>query len=104
MLLGLDRPDAGEALIGGRRYREVPWPLREVGAPLEAGAFPPGRSPRNHLAALAPASAVPRSRVEEVLGLVGLDGVAGRRAGTLSLGMAQRLRGAAAPGGGARGG
>ena len=96
MLLGLDRPDAGEALIGGRRYRELPWPLREVGALLEAGAFHPGRSARAHLAALAAASAVPRSRVEEVLGLVGLDGVAGRRAGTLSLGMAQRLGIAAA--------
>ena len=96
MLLGLDAPDTGEALIGGRRYRELPWPLREVGALLEARAFHPGRSARNHLAALAAASAVPRSRVEEVLGLVGLDGVAGRRAGTLSLGMGQRLGIAAA--------
>jgi ABC-2 type transport system ATP-binding protein len=96
LLLGLDAPDAGQALIGGRRYRQLPWPLREVGALLEASAFHPGRSARAHLAALAAANAVPRSRVEEVLGLVGLDSVAGRRAGSLSLGMAQRLGVAAA--------
>jgi ABC-2 type transport system ATP-binding protein len=96
VLLGLDAPDAATALIGGRRYRELPWPLREVGALLEARAFHPGRSARAHLEALAAASAVPRSRVAEVLGLVGLEGVAGRRAGTLSLGMGQRLGIAAA--------
>ena len=96
MLLGLDAPDAGQALIGGRRYRELPWPLREVGALLEARAFHPGRSARAHLEALAAASAIPRSRVGEVLGLVGLDEVAGRRAGGLSLGMGQRLGIAAA--------
>jgi ABC-2 type transport system ATP-binding protein len=96
MLLGLDAPDAGRALIGGRRYRELPWPLREVGALLEARAFHPGRSARAHLESLAAAGAIPRARVEEVLGLVGLDGVAGRRAGGLSLGMGQRLGVAAA--------
>jgi ABC-2 type transport system ATP-binding protein len=96
LLLGLDLPDAGQALIGGRRYRELPWPLREVGALLEAKAFHPGRSARAHLAALAAANGIPRSRVEEALGMVGLDGVAGRRAGSLSLGMAQRLGIAAA--------
>jgi ABC-type transport system involved in cytochrome c biogenesis ATPase subunit len=96
MLLGLDEPDSGQALLGGRRYRELPWPLREVGALLEARAFHPGRSARDHLAALAAANGIPRSRVGEVLGLVGLEGVAGRRAGTLSLGMAQRLGIAAA--------
>jgi ABC-2 type transport system ATP-binding protein len=96
VLLGLDAPDAGTALISGRRYRELPWPLREVGALLEARAFHPGRSARAHLEALAAASAVPRARVAEVLGLVGLEGVAGRRAGTLSLGMGQRLGIAAA--------
>ena len=96
MLLGLDAPDAGQALIGGRRYRELAWPLREVGALLEARAFHPGRSARAHLESLAAASAIPRSRVEEVLGLVGLDAVAGRRAGGLSLGMGQRLGIAAA--------
>ncbi|HEY2957715.1 MAG TPA: ATP-binding cassette domain-containing protein [Actinomycetota bacterium] len=96
MILGLDAPDAGEALIGARRYRELRWPLREVGALLEAQAFHPGRSGRAHLAALAAAGGIPRSRVEEVLGVVGLDGAARRRAGKLSLGMAQRLGIAAA--------
>jgi ABC-2 type transport system ATP-binding protein len=96
MLLGLDRPDAGQATIGGRRYRELPWPLRTVGALLEAKAFHPGRSARAHLAALAASNGIRRSRVEEVLGVVGLDGAAGRRAGSFSLGMAQRLGVAAA--------
>jgi ABC-2 type transport system ATP-binding protein len=96
MLLGLDEPDSGQALIGGRRYRELPWPLLEVGTLLEARAFHPGRSARDHLAALAAANGIPRPRVEEVLGLVGLEAVAGRRAGTLSLGMGQRLGIAAA--------
>jgi ABC-2 type transport system ATP-binding protein len=91
MILGLDRPDAGQALIGGRRYRELRWPLREVGALLEAKAFHPGRSARAHLAALAAGNAIPRSRVDEVLDVVGLTGVAGRRAGKFSLGMGQRL-------------
>ena len=91
MLLGLDEPDAGQATIGGRRYRELPWPLRTVGALLDAKAFHPGRSGRAHLAALAASNGIRRSRVEEVLGLVGLEGAAGRRAGTFSLGMAQRL-------------
>ena len=53
LILGLDRPDAGQARIGGRRYRELRWPLREVGSLLEAKAFHPGRSARSHLAALA---------------------------------------------------
>ena len=96
LILGLDTPDAGHVRIGGRRYRDLRWPLREVGALLETRAFHPGRSARAHLESLAAASAIPRSRVGEVLGLVGLDGVAGRRAGSLSLGMAQRLGIAAA--------
>jgi ABC-2 type transport system ATP-binding protein len=96
LLLGLDRPDAGQVRINGRRYRELPWPLREVGALLEARAFHPGRSARAHLAALAASNGVPGSRVEEVLGLVGLAQVAGRRAGGFSLGMGQRLGIAAA--------
>jgi ABC-2 type transport system ATP-binding protein len=91
MIIGLDAPDAGQARIGGRRYRELGWPLREVGALLEARAFHPGRSARAHLAALAAANGIPRSRVEEVLGVVGLETAAGRRAGKFSLGMAQRL-------------
>jgi ABC-2 type transport system ATP-binding protein len=96
LLLGLAAPDAGEVRIGGRRYRQLGWPLREVGAVLEARAFHPGRSAHAHLAALAASNDIPRSRVEEVLGLVGLADVAGRRAGQLSLGMAQRLGIAAA--------
>jgi ABC-2 type transport system ATP-binding protein len=91
MLLGLDAPDAGHAFIGGRPYGDLPWPLREVGASLEAKAFHPGRSARSHLAALAASSDIPGSRVDEVLALVGLSSVARRRAGTFSLGMAQRL-------------
>jgi ABC-2 type transport system ATP-binding protein len=96
MVLGLDAPDAGEARIGGRRYRDLRWPLREVGALLEARTFHPGRSGRDHLRALAASNGLPRSRVEEVLGLVGLAEVAGRRAGKFSLGMGQRLGIAAA--------
>ncbi len=96
LILGLDRPDAGQVRVGGRRYRELRWPLREVGALLEAKAFHPGRSARSHLATLAASNAIPRSRVDEVLGMVGLAGAARRRAGKFSLGMAQRLGVAAA--------
>ena len=91
MILGLDAPDAGHAWIGGRPYRALRWPLREAGALLEAKAFHPGRSARAHLTALAAGNAIPRSRVDEVLGLVGLTDAADRRAGKYSLGMAQRL-------------
>jgi ABC-2 type transport system ATP-binding protein len=91
MIIGLDAPDAGQARIGGRQYRELGWPLREVGALLEAKAFHPGRSARAHLAALAAGNGIPRARVDEVLGIVGLETAAGRRAGKFSLGMAQRL-------------
>jgi ABC-2 type transport system ATP-binding protein len=91
LILGLDAPDAGEARIGGRRYRHLGWPLREVGALSEATAFHPGRSAHAHLSALAASNGIPRSRVEEVLGLVGLADAAGRRAGRFSLGMGQRL-------------
>ena len=96
LILGLDRPDAGQARIGGRRYGELRWPLREVGALLEARAFHPGRSARAHLRALAASNGIPRSRVEEVLGFVGLADAGARRAGKFSLGMAQRLGIAAA--------
>jgi ABC-2 type transport system ATP-binding protein len=85
LILGLDRPDAGEVRVGGRAYRELRWPLREVGALLEARAFHPGRSARGHLAALAASNAIPRTRVDEVLDMVGLAGAAGRRAGKFSL-------------------
>ena len=96
LILGLDAPDSGAARVGGRRYRELRWPLREVGALLEAKAFHPGRSARAHLAALAAGGGIPRRRVNEVLDLVGLTDAAGRRAGGFSLGMSQRLGLAAA--------
>lgn len=96
MILDLDAPDGGRVRIDGRRYRELRRPLREVGALLEAKAFHPGRSARAHLAALAASNDIPQSRVDEVLGIVGLTGVARRRAGKFSLGMAQRLGIAAA--------
>jgi ABC-2 type transport system ATP-binding protein len=96
MLIGLDRPDAGQASVNGKPFRELRRPLREVGAMLEAGSFHPGRSARAHLGALAVSNAIPLRRVEEVLALVGLEAAARRRAGKLSLGMAQRLGVAAA--------
>ncbi len=96
MMMGLDEPGRGTVRIGGRRYRELGWPLREVGALLEAKAFHPGRSARAHLRALAAGNAIPASRVDEVLDLVGLESAAHRRAGKFSLGMAQRLGIAAA--------
>ncbi len=91
MLIGLDRPDAGGATVNGKPYRELGRPLREVGAMLEARSFHPGRSVRAHLGSLAVSNAIPERRVEEVLGLVGIEAVARRHAGKLSLGMAQRL-------------
>ena len=96
LILDLDSPDAGQALIDGRRYRDLRWPLREAGALLEARAFHPGRSARAHLAALAASNGIDRRRVDEVLDLTGLTGAAGQRAGKYSLGMAQRLGIAAA--------
>jgi ABC-2 type transport system ATP-binding protein len=96
LILGLDRPDAGQARIGGRPFGELRWPLREAGALLEARAFHPGRSARDHLAALAASNDIGRRRVDEVLDQVGLTSVARRRAGKFSMGMAQRLGIAAA--------
>jgi ABC-2 type transport system ATP-binding protein len=96
LILGLDAPDSGQALIGGHRYRELRWPLREVGSLLEAKAFHPGRSARSHLAALAAGNDIPAARVDQALAIVGLGSAARRRAGTFSLGMAQRLGIAAA--------
>jgi ABC-2 type transport system ATP-binding protein len=95
-IVGLDRPTSGEVLVAGRRYAEHPAPLREVGALLDARATHPGRSAAAHLRALAATHGIPRARVEDVLGLVGLGDVAGRRVGGFSLGMAQRLGIAAA--------
>ncbi len=91
ILLGLDAPQDGSARINGHVYRELAWPLREVGAALEARAFHPGRTGRIHLRALAASNDLPPSRVDDVLAVVGLAGAADRRAGTYSLGMAQRL-------------
>jgi ABC-2 type transport system ATP-binding protein len=91
MILGLDRPTAGSVTVNGRRYQDFPAPLREVGALLEARALHPGRSARDHLRWLAASNGIPRSRVDEVLDLVGLEGVAAQRVGKFSLGMGQRL-------------
>ena len=96
MILGLDRPDDGVARINGCNYRELRWPMREVGALLEAKAFHPGRTARAHLTALAASNAIPRQRVSEVLEITRLESAADRRAGKFSLGMAQRLGIAAA--------
>ena len=96
LIMGLDAPDAGQARVGGRRYRDLRWPLREAGALLEAKAFHPGRTARSHLIALAASNEIPRRRVSEVLEITGLEKAADRRAGKFSLGMAQRLGIAAA--------
>ena len=95
-LLGLLRPSAGEALVEGKRPVAMAEPLRTIGAALEATAFHPGRSGRNHLRGLAAAARFPRSRVEEVLEMVELSGAADRRVNGYSLGMRQRLALAAA--------
>jgi ABC-2 type transport system ATP-binding protein len=91
LILGLDTPDGGHARIGGHIYRDLRWPLREAGALLDIRSFHPGRSARAHLAALAAGNGIRQSRVNEVLEIVGLESVARKRAGTFSLGMAQRL-------------
>src|SRR3984885_14128339 len=90
LLLGLDRPTAGRSLINGKSYIDFAAPLREVGALLEARAVHTGRSARNHLLAMAATNRIPRSRVDEMIGLVGLEDVAGKRVGGFSLGMGQR--------------
>ena len=95
-LLGLDRADGGRALIGGRPYRELREPLRVVGAMLDGSGAHPSRTARGHLAWVASGSGIGRRRVNEVLDLVGLGEAAGRRVGTFSLGMGQRLGLAAA--------
>ena len=91
MIMGLDAPDSGSALIDGRPYADLAWPLREVGGLLDAKAFHPARTARNHLRWLAITNDIPLHRVDEVLDQVGLTSVAGRRAGKFSLGMSQRL-------------
>jgi ABC-2 type transport system ATP-binding protein len=91
MILGLDRPTSGSVTVNGKPYAEHARPLQEVGALLEARAVHTGRSARNHLLAMAATAGIGRRRVEEVIDMVGLADVAGRRAGAFSLGMGQRL-------------
>jgi ABC-2 type transport system ATP-binding protein len=91
MIAGLDRPTAGQVAVNGEDYRTTRAPMTELGILLEARAVHTGRSARNHLLALAQTNGIGRRRVEEVLHLVGLHGVAGKRAGGFSLGMGQRL-------------
>ncbi len=96
MILGLDRPTAGRVTIGGHAFRDLPNAPRQVGALLDAKAVHGGRSARNHLLSLAQLSGIPASRVDEVLGVVGLQEVAKKRSKGFSLGMGQRLGIAAA--------
>jgi ABC-2 type transport system ATP-binding protein len=96
LILGLDYPQSGTATINGRPYHDLANPLTTVGALLEAKSVHPGRSARNHLLFLAQTQGLPRTRVDEVLDLVGLREVANQRAGSFSLGMGQRLGIAAA--------
>ncbi|MEU1625273.1 ATP-binding cassette domain-containing protein [Streptomyces sp. NPDC020096] len=91
MLLGLDMPTSGRAVVNGKSYADHAAPLHEVGAMLEARAIHTGRTAFNHLLALAATTGIPRSRVDEVIELVGLAEVAKKRAGGFSLGMGQRL-------------
>jgi ABC-2 type transport system ATP-binding protein len=91
ILLGLATATAGTAAIGGLAYHQLPDPVRQVGAALDSNTFHPGRSAAQHLRIIATVAGLPRRRVDEVLGLVGLCDVAGRRVGGFSLGMRQRL-------------
>jgi ABC-2 type transport system ATP-binding protein len=91
LILGLDHPHSGTATIDGQRYADLAQPLRTVGALLEARAMHPGRSAYNHLLFLAQTQGLPRSRVDQVLDLVGLREVARKRTGGYSLGMGQRV-------------
>jgi ABC-2 type transport system ATP-binding protein len=96
LIVGLDAPQSGSVTVNGRRYRDHPAPLHEVGTLLEARSVHTGRSAFNHLLALAQTHGIPRSRVEELIEMVGLSEVARKRAGQFSLGMGQRLGIAAA--------
>jgi ABC-2 type transport system ATP-binding protein len=91
LILGLDAPTRGSATVNGKPYRRHVAPLREVGALLEARSVHPGRSAYHHLLAIAQTGGIARSRVDEVVDLVGLGQVVHRRAGRFSLGMGQRL-------------
>src|SRR5215468_1843086 len=91
LILGLDRPTAGRVTINGKPFDEVEQPMRQVGALLDAKAVHGGRSAYNHLLCVAQSNNLPRRRVDEVLGLVGLSAVAKKRSKGFSLGMSQRL-------------
>ncbi|GAA1349928.1 ABC transporter ATP-binding protein [Falsarthrobacter nasiphocae] len=91
MILGLDTPTAGRALVDGKPYREATSPLSSVGALLDAKAVHTGRSARSHLRAMAATHGLPNARVDEVISMTGLDQVAKRKVGGFSLGMGQRL-------------
>jgi ABC-2 type transport system ATP-binding protein len=96
LILGLDRPNGGRALIGGRTYRSYARPMREIGALLEATSVHPGRTAYHHLLWLAQTDGIGKRRIDKVLDMVGLSAVARRRVGNFSLGMRQRLGVAAA--------
>ncbi len=91
MIMGLDSPTSGSVTVNGKPFAEHARPMAEVGALLEAKAVHTGRSARNHLLAMAATAGISAQRVDEVIGMVGLGDVAGRRAGAFSLGMGQRL-------------
>src|ERR1700728_596114 len=86
MIMGLDAPSSGNVTVNGRHYHDLPWPLHEVGALLEAKAIHPGRSARAHLRMLAETNHIPLRRIDEVLEIVGLTAVGDQRAGKFSLG------------------
>jgi len=90
-VVGLERPTSGRATVDGRRYADLRAPLHAVGVMLDARSVHPGRSAYKHLRALAQTHGIGRTRVGEVLAMTGLESAAGRRAGTFSLGMGQRL-------------
>src|ERR1019366_2225532 len=91
MIMALDNPTSGTTLVNGKPYADLAWPLREVGALLDAKAYHPARSAYDHLLFLARSNDIARSRIDEVLDIVGLTEVAHQRAGKYSLGMGQRL-------------
>ncbi len=91
LILGLDAPDSGHALVSRKPFREHPDPIHQCGALLEAKSVHPGRSAYNHLLALAQTHGIGRARVKELIEMVGLGSVARKRVGTFSLGMGQRL-------------
>src|SRR5580704_17717269 len=91
VILGLDVPDEGHALVGGCRYQQLRHPLRRVGALIDAAALQPSRTGRNHVLWMARSQEIAAKRVDEVIDLVGLAAAARRKAGGYSLGMRQRL-------------